>query len=104
MCLYGLKTEKQATATLGEIGHQDQVFYNLSPVSFVTKYKSIKHFQRLLCVLKVPQVQRAYELLCDGYSAAPSTPPPHHHEPAASRFLLPMEENESEPQAAFLPL
>lgn len=104
MCLYGLKTEKQATATLGEIGHQGQVFYNLSPVCFVTKHKTIKHFQRLLCVLKVPQVQRAYELLCNGYSAAPSTPPPHRHEPAASRFLLPMEENESEPQAAFLPL
>lgn len=76
MGLYGLKTEKQARATLGETGHQGQVFYNLSPVCFVTKHKTIKHFQRLLCVLKVPQVQRAYELLCDGYSAAPSTPPP----------------------------
>lgn len=101
MGLYGLKTEKQATATLGETGHQGEVFYNLSPVCFVTKHKTIKHFQRLLCVLKVPHVKRGYELLCDEYSAAP---PPPCHEPAASRFLLPMEENESELQAALPPL
>lgn len=50
------------------------VFYNLSPVCFVTKHKTIKHFQRLLCVLKVPHVKRGYELLCDEYSAAPPLP------------------------------
>lgn len=54
MCLYGLKTEKQATATLGEIGHQDQVFYNLSPVSFVTKYKSIKTLSKTPLCFKSP--------------------------------------------------
>lgn len=74
MGLYGLKTERQATTTLGETGHQGEVFYNLSPVCFVTKHKTIKHFQRLLCVLKVPHVKRGYELLCDEYSAAPPLP------------------------------